>query len=76
MANLEEQIKQLKSNSTRDNYYYMRRRIDKGNGKKTLGWIMENDDAEYLYESKDFNVLHEQMIQMENANAWKTIYYS
>lgn len=69
MKNIEEVIKKLKSSTKRNNYYYMRRRIDKGNGKKTLGWIMENNDAEYSYESKDFNVLHEQMIQMENANA-------
>lgn len=65
MADIEEQIKQLKSNATRDNYYYMRRRIDKGNGKKTLGWVMENDNSKYSYEHKDFNVLHEQMIKME-----------
>lgn len=65
MSNLEEKIKKIKSNFLRDNFYYMRRRIDKGNGKKTLGWIMENDNLEYSYESKDFNALHNQMLELE-----------
>lgn len=65
MSNLEEKIKKIKSNFLRDNFYYMRRRIDKGNGKKTLGWIMENDNLEYSYESKDFNALRNQMLELE-----------
>jgi len=65
MSNLEEKIKKIKSNFLRDNFYYMRRRIDKGNGKKTLGWIMENDNLDYSYESKDFNALHSQMLELE-----------
>ena len=65
MSNLEEKIKKIKSNFLRDNFYYMRRRIDKGNGKKTLGWIMENDNLEYSYESKDFNALHNHMLELE-----------
>jgi len=65
MSDLADKIKELKNNTTRDNYFYMRRRIDKGNGKKTLGWIMESENSKYTYEHKDFNVLHEQMIKME-----------
>ncbi len=66
MSNLEETIKEIKSKSVRDNFFYMRRRIDKGNGKKTLGWVLENENSEYSYESKNFNDLHDQMITMEN----------
>ena len=58
---LENQIKQLKTYYARDNFYYMRRRIDKGNGKKTLGWIMESANMNKPLQNKDFNQLHEQM---------------
>lgn len=66
--NLNEQIKTLKTYYARDNFYYMRRRIDKGNGKKTLGWIMENANMKKPLEHKDFNQLHEQMEKKINGN--------
>ena len=59
--NLNEQIKTLKTYYSRDNYYYMRRRSPKGNGKKTLGWIMESANMNKPLQNKDFNQLHEQM---------------
>lgn len=64
---LEHQIKELRTYYSRDNYYYMRRRIDKGNGKKTLGWIMENQNMNKPLEHKDFNQLHEQMEKRING---------
>ena len=65
--NLGNQIKELKTYYSRDNYYYMRRRIDKGNGKKTLGWIMENANMNKPLKHKDFNQLHEQMEKKING---------
>ena len=61
------QIKELRTYYSRNNYYYMRRRIDKGNGKKTLGWIMENANMKKTLEHKDFNQLHEQMEKKING---------
>ena len=65
--NLGNQIKELKTYYSRDNYYYMRRRIDKGNGKKTLGWIMENANMNKTLKHKDFNQLHEHMEKKING---------
>ena len=45
-------LKKLK----RDNYYFMRRRVNKGNGKKTLGWMLQSENNDMIYENKDFNV--------------------
>ena len=64
---LNEQIKNLKTFYSRDNYYYMRRRIPKGNGKKTLGWIMESANMNKPLLNKDFNQLHEQMEKQING---------
>ena len=61
------QIKELKTYYNRNNFYYMRRRIDKGNGKKTLGWIMENKNMKKPLEHKDFNQLHKQMEEVLNG---------
>jgi hypothetical protein len=65
MKNLEEMILSLK-NYTRDNYYFLRRRIDKGNGKKTLGWIVKRDDTEESLENIDFAKLNESKEQLKN----------
>lgn len=54
----EELITQLKSRE-RNNYFFMRRRVDKGNGKKTLGWMLRKEDEEKTYENKDFYKLKE-----------------
>lgn len=41
MSDLEKTINYLKNTVKRDNYVFLRRRIDKGNGKKTLGWVVK-----------------------------------
>lgn len=57
MSKLEELILNLKK-TNRDNYYFLRRRVDKGNGKKTLGWILKRDDTTKSLENLDFYKLH------------------
>lgn len=59
MTKLETLIKYLKSNTKRDNFYFLRRRVDKGNGKKSLGWILKRDDTNKMIESLDFYKLKE-----------------
>ena len=56
MTKLEQLIVNLKK-LKRDNFYFLRRRVDKGNGKKTLGWICKRDDTEKTLESVDFHKL-------------------
>lgn len=58
MTYLEKMILNLKK-TTRDNYYFLRRRIDKGNGKKTLGWILKRDDTDRSLENIDFYKLQD-----------------
>lgn len=58
MNDLEKTINYLKKTSKRDNYIFMRRRIDKGNGKKTLGWIVKKENSEKILENIDFNKLN------------------
>lgn len=58
MNDLEKTINYLKKTSKRDNYIFMRRRIDKGNGKKTLGWIVKKENSEKFLENIDFNKLN------------------
>ena len=48
--NKEEYIKQLKK-TPRDNTLFYRRRMNRGDGKKTLGWIMENDSKSLIKEN-------------------------
>ena len=54
MSNLEEMIINLKK-TQRDNFYFLRRRVDKGNGKKSLGWILKRDDTTKSLENLDFH---------------------
>lgn len=56
MSNLEEMIINLKK-TQRDNFYFLRRRVDKGNGKKSLGWILKRDDTTKSLENLDFHKL-------------------
>lgn len=58
MTKLEKLILNLKK-INRDNYYFLRRRVDKGNGKKSLGWILKRDDTDKSMESLDFYKLNE-----------------
>ena len=59
MSNLEQLIIKLKEDTKRDNYFFLRRRIDKGNGKKTLGWIVKREMTNQTSENVDFTVLNE-----------------
>lgn len=59
MSNLEQLILKLKETTKRDNYFFLRRRIDKGNGKKTLGWIVKRESTNQSTENVDFTVLNE-----------------
>lgn len=67
MSDIFSKIRELK-NLNRSNFYFMRRRIDKGNGKKTLGWILQPEDSSETFENKDFNLLHEQKLLLEKNN--------
>ena len=57
MTKLEKLILNLKK-TNRDNFYFLRRRVDKGNGKKSLGWILKRDDTDKSFESLDFYKLN------------------
>lgn len=58
MSDLEKTINYLKNTVKRDNYVFLRRRIDKGNGKKTLGWIVKKENSDNYLENIDFDVLN------------------
>lgn len=58
MSDLEKTINYLKNNVKRDNYVFLRRRIDKGNGKKTLGWVVKKENSDNYLENIDFDVLN------------------
>lgn len=65
MINLEKTILNLKK-MDRDNFYFLRRRIDKGNGKKTLGWVLKRDDTEKSLENLDFYKLQDMKEELKN----------
>ena len=58
--NKEEYIKLLKK-TPRDNTLFYRRRINRGDGKKTLGWIMENDSKSLIKENINILTLKEEL---------------
>jgi hypothetical protein len=63
MVNIENSIIKLKRNK-RDNYYFLRRRVDKGNGKKTLGWILKKDNTAKTLEGLDFYKLKDRLKEL------------
>lgn len=65
MNAIEKMILDLKK-INRDNYYFMRRRIDKGNGKKTLGWVLKRDDTDKSIENLDFYKLNSLKKELKN----------
>lgn len=67
MNNIISTIKNLKQMS-RENFLFMRRRIDKGNGKKTLGWVLQPTNSDVTFENKDFDSLHQQKLLLEKTN--------
>lgn len=64
MTKLEKLILNLKK-TNRDNFYFLRRRVDKGNGKKSLGWILKREDTNKYLESLDFYKLHNSMNKLK-----------
>lgn len=62
MTKLVETILNLKK-YPRDNYYFLRRRIDCPNGKTTMGWILSNEKLNNNVEDKNFNKLYEIMVK-------------
>ena len=66
MTNAEQLIINLKK-LTRDNFYFLRRRVDKGNGKKTLGWICKRDDTSKTIESLDFYKLNSEKNKLKET---------
>lgn len=67
MTNLENLILNLKK-INRDNFYFLRRRVDKGNGKKSLGWVLKREDTNKYLESLDFYKLHNSMNELKENN--------
>ena len=68
MTKLEQLIVNLKK-IKRDNFYFLRRRVPKGNGKKTLGWICKRDDTTEVLQNIDFYKLKTEKNKLkENAN--------
>ena len=65
MVNVVETIKKLKK-YPRENYYFLRRRIDNDNGKTTMGWILSNDKLKSDVENKNFDKLYSIMIENRN----------
>ena len=53
MTKLEQLIVNLKK-LKRDNFYFLKKRDSKRNGKKTLGWICKRDDTDKVLENIDF----------------------
>lgn len=68
MANVENVIKELMK-TPRNDYIFMRRRVDKGNGKKTLGWMLKLGDQ--IIEDIDFTNLKNYTSQLENNLTFK-----
>ena len=66
MNDLEKTIKYLKQTSKRENYLFLRRRIDKGNGKKTLGWIVKKENSDNYLENIDFDFLNRIKSQLKD----------
>lgn len=64
MSDLEKTINYLKNTVKRDNYVFLRRRIDKGNGKKTLGWVVKKENSDNYLENIDFDVLNKIKLQL------------
>ena len=65
MSNIEEQIKQLKQ-FKRTIFLFSRKRIDRGDGKKTIGWIMTDVKNNLTFENKDYTILHRKKLLLEN----------
>lgn len=57
MKSIEDEIKELKKYK-RENFLFSRKRIDRGDGKKTIGWIMTDVKNNLTFENKDYNILY------------------
>ena len=57
MIDIVKKIKELKK-YPRNNFLFLRRRIDTPSGKTTMGWILHNDNLKDDVIDKDYNKLH------------------
>lgn len=62
-------IHNLRLNSIRQNFIIQQRRIDKGkgDGSKTLGWIMFDNSNNLIFENKNFDNVIEFKRKIENV---------
>lgn len=58
-------IHNLRVSTKRKNYYFQRRRIERGNGHKTTGWILSDDNSKLATKPK-FNEIMEIKRGLEN----------
>lgn len=63
MVDIVSKIKELKK-YPRNNFLFLRRRIDTENGKTTMGWILSNKDLKTDIIDKNFDKLHNIMEEM------------
>lgn len=59
-------ISGIKQNFKRDNFIFLRRRVDRGDSKKTLGWILTKEDSSMCLENLDFNRLNNMKYRLRN----------
>lgn len=64
MESIEDEIKELKKYK-RENFLFSRKRIDRGDGKKTIGWIMTDVKNNLTFENKDYNILYKKKRLLE-----------
>lgn len=59
-------IKNLRLKTPRTNFLVQRRRVEKGNGSKTLGWLLFDKNNNLLNENIRFDSLLEFKRKLEN----------
>lgn len=57
----------LRVNTHRRNFLIQRRRVEKGNGSKTLGWILSDENEKELTQCIKFNDILDYKRKIENA---------
>jgi hypothetical protein len=65
--NINNVIKNLKSYE-RENFLFTRTRINRGDGKKTIGWVLKDTKNNLTFENKDYNILYEKKILLEGKS--------
>lgn len=64
---IEKDIKKLKK-IKRENFLFTRARINRGDGKKTIGWILKDIQNNLTFENKDYNILYRKKLNLEKGN--------